>query len=93
MSIEETIQKAVQEAIQPLEEKLDKLTVHDDPYPRRLTVKEAAEILRVSENRVRELANYVEGFPSTRAEGEKSRIYIPRDRLYQWIENNYELIP
>ncbi|MBB6449832.1 hypothetical protein HNR44_001810 [Geomicrobium halophilum] len=92
MSIEETIQKAVQEAIQPLEEKLDKLTVQDDPYPRRLTVKEAAEILRVSENRVRELANYVEGFPATRAEGEKSRIYISRDRLYEWIENNHELI-
>ncbi|GAK12210.1 helix-turn-helix domain-containing protein [Geomicrobium sp. JCM 19039] len=92
MSIEDTIRQAVKEAIEPLERRFDELQVHNDPYPRRLTVKEAAEILRVSETRVREMANHAEGFPHTREEGRKTRIFISRDKLYQWMENNADLI-
>ncbi|MBM7634032.1 helix-turn-helix domain-containing protein [Geomicrobium sediminis] len=94
MSFEDTLRKVVEEVvgeeIRSLEQRLAERQVND-PYPRVLTIKEAAEIMRVSEQRMRDIANHVVGFPAIREEGKNTRIKIPKEKFYQWLDNT-ELI-
>lgn len=85
MSIEEIIRRIIREEIQSAIDELKrelKLVNEQKDLPSLLTVEETANILRISKSRVYELSHHND-FPAIRS---GRQIRIPRDRLFEWIE-------
>ncbi|SFM44203.1 hypothetical protein [Salibacterium qingdaonense] len=88
MTIEDTIKQAVEEAIQPLAQRIDRLEKGDSNLPVLLTKQELKEVLGIGNTKASELLNRPD-FPVIREFGNPK---VPRDQLLKWIDEHTEWV-